>query len=201
MINLGNVVGVVRSINPPLEADNVTEKRYVLWAQNSLAQPTVYRILYYDPLVPGWVGFDTILQQVNSIQTVLQNQLGNLNDLDASLDNTNIVLAINSALGLLTNFIDDVTIATTTGYSSSKIESLVSALNDNIRGSVSAPYNTLKKIEDIIENINGGASVVYDQIQSLSDAEKLRARQNTDSVGVDDLGDISEDLLTYYNGL
>lgn len=43
MANLGNVAGVIISANPPLEADGVTEKRYVLWAQpvGSLGEYTV----------------------------------------------------------------------------------------------------------------------------------------------------------------
>src|SRR5690606_10651692 len=63
MANLGNVAGVVRSANPPLEADNVTVKTYVLWAQpigphnNGIAIGGEYNVKYYDYLVDQWRSF------------------------------------------------------------------------------------------------------------------------------------------------
>lgn len=52
--NLGNVAGVVRGANPPVEADGVTEKRYVLWAKELPTIPTSYQLMYYDIFSQDW---------------------------------------------------------------------------------------------------------------------------------------------------
>lgn len=50
--NLGNVVGLVRSPNPPLEEDGVTEKRYLIWAKENA--PNVYELMYYNFQTSAW---------------------------------------------------------------------------------------------------------------------------------------------------
>lgn len=54
MKNLGNVAGIVRGYDPPLESDGVTEKRYVIWAKTLNTTPVSYTLMYYSVLKSGW---------------------------------------------------------------------------------------------------------------------------------------------------
>lgn len=59
MVNLGNVAGVVVSSSPPLEANGVTVKTYVLWAK-PVGQ--AYDIRYYERDQAAWITFGSISQ-------------------------------------------------------------------------------------------------------------------------------------------
>lgn len=75
--NLGNVAGVVKGKNPPLEADGVTEKRYVLWAKELNTIPISYQLMYFDTMLNDW----------SPIQSAPQNELDNIIfDIFGSLD-------------------------------------------------------------------------------------------------------------------
>ena len=54
MKNLGNVAGIVKGYDPPLESDGVTEKRYVIWAKTLNTTPVSYKLMYYDVFKSGW---------------------------------------------------------------------------------------------------------------------------------------------------
>lgn len=55
--NLGNVAGVVRGVDPPLEADGTTVKKYVLWAKTLATIPESYELHYFDVALNNWVAF------------------------------------------------------------------------------------------------------------------------------------------------
>lgn len=200
MINLGNVAGVVRSDNPPLEADNVTEKRYVLWARPIQGSATDFDVLYYASNIPGWISFRTFLENLEALSQNTNTIIGDLNDLNTT-NKTSIVQAINSLAGSVGSFIEDVNVSTSTGYSSNKIEQSFTQLRDDILGNVSANFNTLEKIEQEINNALAAStnSIRYDQAQSLSNTQQEQARNNISALGTDDIGDITEDLVAYIN--
>ena len=78
--NLGNVAGVVAGINPPLEADGVTEKRYVLWAKTVSTIPLKHELHYFDISLNTWTAFTgaTILE----LLTLKQLVFGTINDVE-----------------------------------------------------------------------------------------------------------------------
>jgi len=200
-INLGNIAGVVRGLNPPLEQDNSTVKTYVLWAQPTAADPNIYKVLYYDTNLGTWVGFDDLLGVINTGLNNIMNEIGDMTALNTT-DKSSIVNAINSILSGIGDFINDNTVATTTGYSSNKIEELIQNTLDTILGAgVSGSYNTLKKIEDIIEGLNITGVVKFSEPQSLSVAQKAQANNNIGSVSIVDLGDVTEDLTTTFDDI
>jgi hypothetical protein len=61
--NLGNVAGVVISSNPPLEADGITEKRYVLWAK---PEGQAYDLKLYDRDIAAWVNMFNIIDDAET---------------------------------------------------------------------------------------------------------------------------------------
>jgi len=66
MTNLGNVAGVVVGPNPPLEADGVTEKRYVLWGQPITGgAPNEYIVKYWNTAKGEWVGLDAVREIID----------------------------------------------------------------------------------------------------------------------------------------
>ena len=201
MINLGNVAGVVRSDNPPLEADLVTVKKYVLWAKPIDVGAGTFQMLYFDTVLNAWVSFETFLANLQALADSVNATIGDLGDLNTP-DTTNIVASINSILTSIANFIDDVNVSTTKGYSSNKIEQLFTGVRNDILGAVSADFNTLEKIEGKINGIGAAAtSAVLFIVQALTEAQKQQARDNIDVYSKDEIGDVTEDLLTFYNNL
>ena len=87
--------------------------------------------------------------------------------------------------------IDDTKAGTTTTYSSSKIESDITAakqaVKDDLLGGAGAAYDTLKELADLIaanksaidalKEVAAG-HVKYDAAQTLTDAQKKQARDN-----------------------
>lgn len=197
-INLGNVAGVVRGVNPPLEEDGITEKRYVLWAKELSSASLQYEIHYFDVNTNQWQS----LQLLRETLLNLVFSIGNLPDLQTS-EKSNLVLSINEVLQTITDFIDDDNESTSKTYSSTKVQSLIDTLYQDITGNVDADFNTLEKIQNKIEEIslsNDGA-VKYNETQSLSVAEQNTAASNINVFTKNEVGDVSEDLLNYYNNL
>lgn len=115
---------------------------------------------------------------------------------------------------LLGNIIDDTAASTTKTYSSSKIESVVTAakqaVKDDLLGGAGEAYDTLKELADLIdsnktaiealETIAGGA-VRYDQDQSttLTDEQKGRARTNIGAAASAEMGAVADLATTAKN--
>lgn len=196
-INLGNVAGVVRGLNPPLEADGITEKRYVLWAKTITEEPPVYEVHYFNVNQNQWLSIESAFA---SIQSIL-NSIGDLTNLNTS-DQTNLVNAINEVLTNITNIIDDVNESNSTTYSSSKIQDLIEALNNSIIGSADVNYDNLGKIQVAIENLQtaSGSFIRYDQAQTLTTAQQAIAASNMGVYTKDEIGDFENtDLVAYFD--
>lgn len=115
---------------------------------------------------------------------------------------------------LLGNIIDDTTASTTKTYSSSKIESVVTAakqaVKDDLLGGAGEAYDTLKELADLIdsnktaiealETIAGGA-VRYDQDQSttLTTEQKTQARTNIGAAASAEMGAVTDLATTAKN--
>lgn len=86
--NLGNVMAVVRSMNPPLESDNTTEKRYVIWAQR-IGVTQNYLLRYYENQVAAWIpfGFTAIIDDRTDPEFIVD---------DKTFSKTKIMELINS---------------------------------------------------------------------------------------------------------
>lgn len=197
-INLGNVAGVVRGLNPPVEEDGITEKRYVLWAKITSEDPLQYEVHYFNLNVNQWLS-------IESLQNTLTNVLsfiGDLTTLDTTVKN-NLVLSINEVLNKVNDIIDDTSPSSITTYSSLKVEQLLSTLSDNIIDNADPDFNTLSKLQEKIENItlDNSGSVRFDIVQSLSTVEKNTAANNIGVFTKEEIGDVSENLLNYYNSL
>ena len=107
-----------------------------------------------------------------------------LNEQIAALD------ALEATVQAQTN-IDDTQAGTTTTYSSSKVESLLTAakqaVKDDLLGGAGTAYDTLKELADLIQTNQDAITalqelaaghVKYDAAQELTDTQKTQARTN-----------------------
>lgn len=116
---------------------------------------------------------------------------GNISTLQTSLGTLQTELkALKDKVASATN-IDDTKAGTATTYSSSKIESDITAakqaVKDDLLGGAGAAYDTLKELADLIaanksaidalKEVAAG-HVKYDAAQTLTDVQKKRARDN-----------------------
>lgn len=94
MKNLGNVAGVVRSPEPPLEADGLTEKRYVLWAKEIRTSPISYQLLYFSLEKNEWTPLAGISDR--DLDFLKYQIFGTADDIDLNevIGFTNILAAI-----------------------------------------------------------------------------------------------------------
>lgn len=122
--------------------------------------------------------------------------IGAINELDAAVkSNDGDISAINSALTdfqtKLNGIIDDASASTTKVYSSSKVESQITAAKQEVKndllGGAGAAYDTLKELADLIETNKtavealqaiAAGHVKYDAAQVLTDEQKAQARTN-----------------------
>ena len=143
----------------------------------------------------------------------LINGLGTINTNVTSLT-TRVETVEGSVDSLLGNIIDDKAASTTKTYSSSKIESVVTAakqaVKDDLLGGAGEAYDTLKELADLIDSnktaidalktIAGGA-VRYDQDQSatLTDEQKGQARTNIGAAASAEMGAVADLATTAKN--
>lgn len=131
--------------------------------------------------------------------------IGAINELDAAVkSNDGDISAINSALTALqtklNGIIDDASASTTKVYSSSKVESQITAakqeVKDDLLGGAGAAYDTLKELADLIETNKtavealqtiAAGHVKYDTAQVLTDEQKAQARTNIGAVAASEI--------------
>ncbi len=95
--NLGNVMGVVKGLTPPMEADGVTEKRYVLWAkQLNTVVPLKYALYHYDTTQNNWKPLVEVSE--TDLLTLKFLIFGTLNDPELP-----VILGENNLMGFLTH--------------------------------------------------------------------------------------------------
>ena len=135
--------------------------------------------------------------------------IGAINELDAAVkSNDGDISTINSALTALqtklNGIIDDTSASTTKVYSSSKVESKITAakqeVKDDLLGGAGAAYDTLKELADLIETNKtaitalqtiAAGHVKYDAAQVLTDEQKAQARTNIGAVAASEI-DLTE---------
>lgn len=131
--------------------------------------------------------------------------IGAINELDAAVkSNDGDISAINSALTALqtklNGIIDDASASTTKVYSSSKVESQITAAKQEVKndllGGAGAAYDTLKELADLIETNKtaiealqtiAAGHVKYDAAQVLTNEQKAQARTNIGAVAASEI--------------
>lgn len=135
--------------------------------------------------------------------------IGAINELDAAVkSNDGDISTINSALTALqtklNGIIDDTKASTTKVYSSSKVESKITAAKQEVKndllGGAGAAYDTLKELADLIETNKtaiealqtiAAGHVKYDAAQVLTNEQKAQARTNIGAVAASEI-DLTE---------
>lgn len=146
---------------------------------------------------------------INELVTGLGTTNTNVTNLTARVET--VEGSVDSLLG---NIIDDKTASTTKTYSSSKIESVVTAakqaVKDDLLGGAGEAYDTLKELADLIDSnktaidalkVIAGGAVRYDQDQSatLTDEQKGQARTNIGAAASAEMGAVADLATTAKN--
>ncbi len=131
--------------------------------------------------------------------------IGAINELDAAVkSNDGDISTINSALTALqiklNGIIDDTTASTTKVYSSSKVDSQITAakqaVKNDLLGGAGTAYDTLKELADLIETNKtaiealqtiAAGHVKYDAAQVLTNEQKAQARTNIGAVAASEI--------------
>ena len=131
--------------------------------------------------------------------------IGAINELDAAVkSNDGDISAINSALTALqtklNGIIDDTTASTTKVYSSSKVDSQITAakqaVKNDLLGGAGTAYDTLKELAELIETNKtaiealqtiAAGHVKYDAAQVLTEEQKTQARTNIGAVAASEV--------------
>ena len=131
--------------------------------------------------------------------------IGAINELDAAVkSNDGDISAINSALTALqtklTGIIDDTTASTPKVYSSSKVDSQITAakqaVKNDLLGGAGTAYDTLKELAELIETNKtaiealqtiAAGHVKYDAAQVLTEEQKTQARTNIGAVAASEV--------------
>ena len=131
--------------------------------------------------------------------------IGAINELDAAVKaNDGDIIAIQTALTALqttvSGLIDDTAASTTKVYSSSKVDSQITAakqaVKNDLLGGAGEAYDTLKELADLIETNKtaiealqtiAAGHVKYNAAQSLTDEQKAQARTNIGAIAASDV--------------
>jgi len=149
-----------------------------------------------------------VLRVADEFNTV-KGRTGTLSSLTTT-DKSSLVAAINELkTAILTAVaIDDIAIATTSTYSSSKIVSVLDALKADIRGGADPAYDTLLELQQALQNDQTGIAALtaaidnrvrFDAVQTLTVPQQTQARANIGAVASSDIGDTNTDFVTIFN--
>lgn len=138
----------------------------------------------------------------------LSARTGSLANLSTT-DKSSLVAAINElkASVVVSNAIDDSTVATTSAFSSSKVVALLDALKADILGGADAAYDTLLEIQQLLQSSSNGLDALLTAIQyrvrvdaeqTLSEDEQAQARSNIGAAANADLGDPATDFVAIF---
>lgn len=144
-----------------------------------------------------------VLRVAEEFNTV-KGRTGTLTALTTT-DKSSLVAAINElkAAILTAVAIDDLTVATTSTYSSSKIVSVLDALKADILGGADPAYDTLLELQQALQNDQTGIAALtaaidkrvrFDAAQTLTVPEQAQARDNIGVVAASDVGDVQHRL-------
>ncbi len=146
-----------------------------------------------------------VAQEFNDVRATA----GNLASLSTT-DKSSLVAAINELKAAIITAvaIDDLTIATTSTYSSSKIVSVLDALKADILGGADPAYDTLLELQQALQNDQTGIAALtaaidkrvrFDAAQTLTVPEQTQARDNIGAVAATDIGDTATDFVAIFN--
>lgn len=145
-----------------------------------------------------------IAQEFNT----LNSKTGALASLTTT-DKSSLVAAINELQAAVTSGtgIDDVNVALTTTYSSSKIVSLLDTLKAEILGGADAAYDTLLEIQQLLQDGTTGLDALlaavnnrvrFDAPQTLTVPEQTQAHSNIGAVAATDVGNTDTDFVAIF---
>lgn len=153
--------------------------------------------------------------RIESLVVRLAQEFNTINSKTGSLasltttDKTNLVSAINelqTVIGGLTG-IDDVNVALTSTYSSSKIVALLDDLKAEILGGADAAYDTLIEIQNLLQDNTSGLDALllainnrvrFDAAQTLTAEDQALARTNIGAVAASDVGNTDTDYVAIF---
>lgn len=142
----------------------------------------------------------------------IYGQVGTLANLSTT-NKTNLVSAINElrtqidAVAGITVIDDANSASTSTTFSASKITGLLDALKADLLGGADAAFDTLKELQDAIQNDQTGiaallaavdARVRFDAVQALTAEEQAQARNNIGAIAADAIGDPETDFVAIF---
>lgn len=155
-----------------------------------------------------------IATECKSIRTLVNGNAANLNALTTT-NKSNLVAALNELKGLIDGAIasagaqiNDAAIATTTTYSSTKIEDLVSAAITALTTGAPAALNTLDELAAALgDDANFAATVTnslanrlrVDAAQGLTSPQQAQARSNISVYSQAEIGDPETDFVATFN--
>ena len=155
---------------------------------------------------------ESLVQRLAVEFKTVYGRIGALGSLTTT-DKTNLVSAVNElrtqidALGSAAVIDDANPAATTTTFSASKITSLLDALKADILGGADAAFDTLKELQDAIQNDTSGLAALlsaidkrirFDAPQALTAGEQTQARANIGAVAMDAIGNTDTDFIAVF---
>lgn len=155
---------------------------------------------------------ESLVQRLAVEFKTVYGRIGTIGNL-ATTDKTDLVSAINElqlqvdALGSSAVIDDANPAATTTTFSASKITSLLDALKADILGGADAAFDTLKELQNAIQNDTSGLAALlsaidrrvrFDAAQALTAGEQAQARSNIGAVSIDAIGDTGADFIALF---
>jgi capsid protein len=129
----------------------------------------------------------------------------------STTDKSSLVAAINELQASIVagSGIDDNAVGLGSTYSSSKIVSLLDNLKAEIVGDADAAYDTLLKIQQLLQDGTSGLDALlvavnhrvrFDAPQTLSSVERQQALDNLGAVSADAVGNTDADFVAIFEG-
>lgn len=155
---------------------------------------------------------ESLVQRLAVEFKTVYGRIGTLGNL-ATTDKTDLVSAINELRAQIASIVTGTLIddahpaSTTTTFSASKITSLLDALKADILGGADAAFDTLKELQDAIQNDTSGLAALlsaidkrvrFDATQALTAGEQTQARANIGAVAIDAVGDTDTDFIAVF---
>jgi len=149
-----------------------------------------------------------VLRVAEEFNTV-KGRTGTLTALTTT-DKSSLVSAINELKAAIITAvaIDDLVVATTSTYSSTKIISVLDTLKAEILGGASPAFDTLLELQQALQNDQSGIAALtaaidkrvrFDAPQTLTALEQTQARENIGAVSTLDIGDTTTDFVAIFN--
>lgn len=129
----------------------------------------------------------------------------------STTDKSSLVAAINELQASIVagSGIDDDSVGLSSTYSSSKIVSLLDNLKAEIVGGADAAYDTLLKIQQLLQDGTSGLDALLDAVnrrvrfdapQVLSSIERQQALDNIGAIAADAVGNTDTDFVAIFEG-